>query len=259
MADYLPPVEQLKGLGEPSTRHQWADYPGLGLGPEHIPDLLRMVADDELNGADTDSPEVWAPLHAWRALGQLQAVEAAEPLLQLLLDERFEDDDWFRDDLPTVLGMLGPAVLPPLEAFLANREHPFYARWVAVSAVEEIVGRHPEARGEGLAILTSRMERFEENGEELNGALVGGLLSLDAVEAAPVIGRAFQAGKVDVSIAGDWEQVRYELGLPGEPPPPTPGPVLGGSSAPARSTPKARSAQRRKQAKKARKKGKKKG
>ena len=61
---------------------QWPDYPALGLRMEHVPDLIRMTLDDELHGADSDSREVWAPLHAWRALGQLRAESAIKPLTQ---------------------------------------------------------------------------------------------------------------------------------------------------------------------------------
>jgi len=65
----------------------------LGLGPQHVPDLIRMALDDELYWADSDSLEVWAPIHAWRALGQLRAEAAVQPLTRLLarIDD-FDDD-----------------------------------------------------------------------------------------------------------------------------------------------------------------------
>src|SRR5579864_7878643 len=46
-------------------------------------------------------------VHAWRALGQLRAVEAVEPLLELF--DRLEDDDWVHEELPAVFGLIGPA------------------------------------------------------------------------------------------------------------------------------------------------------
>ena len=42
---------------------------------------------------------------------------------------------------------------------------------------------------------------------------------MEAVEAAPVIERAFAAGRIDESIAGDWPEVQYDLGLTDTPPP----------------------------------------
>ena len=81
--DYSPLVKQLITLGDPRQRREWEnwrDYAALGLTAAHIPDLLRLMLDEDLSGADSDSAEVWAQLHAWRALGQLKAQAAAEPL-----------------------------------------------------------------------------------------------------------------------------------------------------------------------------------
>src|SRR6516225_2960194 len=55
----------------PFQSARWPDYRQFGLGPEHVPALLAMVKDDTLLDADVDDPESWAPIHAWRALGQL--------------------------------------------------------------------------------------------------------------------------------------------------------------------------------------------
>ena len=82
-------------------------YPS-GLTAGQIPELIQMARDEELHRADSDSLEVWAPIHAWRALGQLRAEAAIVPLLRLLerIDE--EDDDWVVEELPVVFGMIGP-------------------------------------------------------------------------------------------------------------------------------------------------------
>jgi hypothetical protein len=43
--------------------------------------------------------------------------------------------------------------------------------------------------------------------------IISSLLNLEAVEAAPVMERAFAADRVDISIPGDWEDAQIELGL----------------------------------------------
>jgi len=127
---YHDPVAQLLTLGDPRQggrmAPEWRDYLALGLAPEHVPELVRMALDEDLHGADLESPEVWAPLHAWRALGQLRAESAVEPLLQLL--DRSDDDDSMQEDLPRVFGMIGPAAIPGLRDFLADAEHGVWAR-----------------------------------------------------------------------------------------------------------------------------------
>ncbi len=104
---YARPVDQLLTYGEGQivSPDDWPHYLELGLGPEHIPDLIRLATDEELIWDDSDRLEVWAPLHAWRALGQLRAKEAIEPLLSLF--EPLEENDWAMEELPDVLGMIG--------------------------------------------------------------------------------------------------------------------------------------------------------
>jgi len=206
-------MERLLTYGESHriTPDEWPDYRELGIGPEQIPELIQMATDEELNLAAAESTEVWAPLHAWRALGQLRAVEAVEPLLELF--ERLEEDDWVHEELPVVFGLIGSTALPALAAYLADLSHTDSSRISAIASIEEIGKRWPDARGEALAMLEERLERFEENEPDVNAFLVEALVELGAKEAAPLIERAFAEGYVDPIVMGDWEDVQVELGL----------------------------------------------
>jgi hypothetical protein len=115
-----PPVNQLLTLGDPRDRRspEWLKYSDLGLTQEHVPELIRMVTDDEWHWADAESPEVWAPLHAWRVLGQLRPEDAIAPLLYLL--DEYDDEDWIADEPPVVYGMMGAPALPALANFLGH-------------------------------------------------------------------------------------------------------------------------------------------
>ncbi len=210
---YQAPVDKLLTYGESDliTPDEWPDYRELGIGPEHIPDLIRMAMDEELHEADSQSTEVWAPLHAWRALGQLRAVEAVEPLLGLF--DRLEYDDWVGEELPAVFGMIGPAALPALAAYSADLSHDDSSRISAISSIKAIGKRWPDAKGECIALLEERLEGFEENEPDVNGFIVLALVELEAKEAAPLIERAFDEGYVDPIVMGDWDDVQVELGL----------------------------------------------
>ncbi len=212
-ANYPPPVDKLLTFGECSPSPEWPDYLALGLGPEHVPDLIRMATDEELNQAASDSLEVWAPVHAWRALGQLRAEAAIEPLLSLFRRIDENEDDWVDGQLPDVYGMIGPAAIPALTAYLADTSHGLYARISAASSLKHIGEMHPDARAECVAIFARQLEGFAEQDPTLNAFLVAPLLDLKAVEAAPVIERAFAADRVDESVVGDWEDVQIALGL----------------------------------------------
>ena len=213
--DYPPPVDRLLTLGEARDPNEWPDYPALGLGPEHVRDLIRMVTDRRLYQADDESAETWAPIHAWRTLGLLRAEDAIEPLLAL--EEGFAEDDnwmdWIAIEVPEVLGLIGPAAIPTLAAHLSDASLDLSPRIRAVSSLERIGDLHPDARDECVAILTRQLAEFDTNHPELNGCLVDALVQLRAIEAAEVIERAFAAGRVDEILPGDWDDVQVGLGL----------------------------------------------
>ncbi len=214
---YPPAVDKLLTYGKPelAEAEDWPNYLELGFTPEHIPDLIRMATDKELNKADPESLEVWGPVHAWRALGQLRAVNALEPLLHLLV-ERVRDD-WAIDELPQVYGLIGAAAIPTIEAYLADKSHQEATGLIAES-LEIMTKLHPEDKPEAVAALIRLLENFEENDDELNGALISSLVDLKVLEALPLIERAFAANRVDEFMTGDWDNVQVELGLKEAPP-----------------------------------------
>jgi hypothetical protein len=212
-ATYTPPVDQLLtyGEGENSRSEDWPNYLELGFTLDHVPDLIRMASDDELNNAPSESLEVWAPLHAWRTLGQLRAEAAIEPLA--VLRETLEENDWAREELPQVLGMIGPAALPPLAALLADITYDDELRIGVITSIEEIGTHWPEARTVCVETLTKQLELFDENDPEINGFLALSLAKLHATESVPVVRQAYAAGCVDPMILGSWDDAQVEFGL----------------------------------------------
>jgi HEAT repeat protein len=214
---YHDPVAQLLTLGDPRQKDQmaseWRDYPALGLTAEHVPELVRMALDKDLHWTDSEGGEEWAPLHAWRALAQLRAESAIEPLLSLL--DRIDDldDDWAQIDLPEVFGMIGPAAIPGLRDFMADAEHGEWARVTATEGLVKMDERFPESREQVVAIITDQLRCFAEQERVVNASLVDGLCDLKAVESAAVIEQAFAADTVDLSVLGDWEEAQILLGL----------------------------------------------
>jgi hypothetical protein len=219
---YGSPLDELLTLGAVQTGHAWLDYRGkFDFYTIHIPDLIRMATDPALNAADPGTGEVWAPLHAWRVLGQMRAIEAIEPLIALF--DQYEDDDWLHEDLPEALGLIGPEALPALETYLADPSHVFRPRDSVARAIASIAEHHPKARTACVTALTRQLD-CQDNDAELNGFLIAYLIDLDAVESAPVMKKAFEADKVDPTIAGNWDIVQVELGLKAPPPKPEPEP-----------------------------------
>jgi len=212
-APYPPPLHRLLTLGDAWKMQDWPDYVALGLGPEHIPDLIRLATDPALNDADSDSPEVWGPGHAWRALAQLHAGEAAAPLTGLFRRIDEDQDDFVGEELPVAFGVLGPAAIGPLVAYLADKANGLWARTGAANGLGQIAVHHPDARADCVAALVNQLGQFSDQDPVLNGSLVADLVDLKAVEAAPVIEQAFAADRVDEMAVGDWEDVQIKFGL----------------------------------------------
>jgi hypothetical protein len=223
MSDYPPPVDRLLHLGDPLTNDCGALIPTFGLCPEHIPDLIRMATDRDLSLAACESTEVWAPVYAWRALGELRAQEAVEPLLDILNFLAEQDDDSAMEELPEVFAQIGPAAIPELVAFMADTTANLYARASLPDALQKMVKNDPQLREECVTALSKILAEAESNDSEMNGFVVASLVDLQAKESASIIEQAFADGCIDCSIAGDWEVVQYRLGL-GELPIPKPMP-----------------------------------
>jgi len=213
--DYTDPVRRLLSIGESweDDPAKWPDYAAkFGLGSEHIAELIRLACDAGLYGNDPDSTEVWAPVHARRALGRLGAEESVPPLLAFLKSAGL-DDDWTHTELPVVLGLIGAAAIPSAAAFIWDQSNSTFPAATAILGLKEIARRHPACRGECIGILGRLLERRGDTDPALNGFAVSALIDLEAVDAIAVIRDAFRHKSVDISIAGDEEDVEIALRL----------------------------------------------
>ncbi len=220
MTEYTPPVSGLLKLGEPAHLGRAIDYAALGFGPAHIPELIRLLNDNELAFGDSDTPEVFAQVHAWRVLGQLRASEAVEPLLDLLAKQEGDEwNDWAMDEVPGVLAQIGPSIIPLVVARLEQRGQQESAPSFYADTLQEVAHRFPDVRAEVVAQLCRVLETATANNAALNGLIVVDLIDLEADDAWPVIEAAFATGNVDETIAGDAPDVKWQLGLGPKPPP----------------------------------------
>jgi hypothetical protein len=213
---YSPPVAELLEFGFPAADRDYSEP--LGLTPDHVPELIRMACDPGLNDGDCDGEEVWGSVHAWRALGEMRAADAVEPLVALL--ETIVDDDWSAD-LARSIGRLGAPVLRHLLALACDPGRAADLRTLATRGLAGIPPGEPESHAEAVTALMQLVE-LDPDPDVVVGA-VNGLLDLKAVQAAPAIERALADGRLDASACGDWEDVQIELGLLQErltPPPP---------------------------------------
>lgn len=209
------PLATLLGLGEPKYARDftWPDYQKYGIGAEHIPALIQISTDHDLiHLPDEKDARGWGPIHAWRALGQLHAVEAIEPLIRLF--HEVPDNDWIIEEMPDVFALIGTEAFPALALYLTDGTRPIYSRLIAATSITQIAISFPEIRGQAVDALVEQLINYKQNSPGMNGVLIANLVELEASEKADLIQKVFSESKVDRFIVGDWRDVKLRLRRP---------------------------------------------
>ncbi len=209
-ANYSYPIDQLLTYGSCKTTGKWPNYLELGFTNENVDELIKMTLDEELHNSSSESTEIWAPIHAWRTLGQIKAVSSAEFLLKLFSKV---DDDWVNDEIPKVFEMLGPETISVIQHYMETNEDDLYANICALNCLEKIGNEYHESRLTCIDILSNQLKKCEEQDETYNAFLVSYLVDLNATEAIEIITNAYKKNTVELSVTGDLEEVEIELKL----------------------------------------------
>ena len=207
---YTEPVSKLLNYGECSRLKDWPDYLTLGFSEKDIPQLIEMFRDKNLQFADSDSIEVWAPVHAWRTLAQLNAKEAIIPIIDYI--EEFYDD-WSGEELPYVLGMIGEDCIEPIKTFIFDPSKPEWPKVILSHGLEKVGNTIPSAKNKCIQIFTDFLNQATSETRELNGFIVSYLVDLSAKDSIEAISDVFNKNIVDIQVGGDLEDVEIELGL----------------------------------------------
>ena len=187
-------------------------------GPAAVFSLIEMATDAELLDSESEGPEVWAPIHAIKLLGELGDPEAIEPLLPLF--DR-TDDDALAETLPEAFGGIGASAISPMRTLLFDRTRDTWTRVYAAEALGKIGRLNPETRRKVVETLVTRLNPSESRAPEdeiIVGFVISELGDLKAVAAAPAIRRAFAEDRVDTSII-DLDFALEKLGLQPRRPP----------------------------------------
>lgn len=210
---YQPPVAELLALGDAREAPVQERRKAIGIGQEHVAELVRMARDRGLHTSDDDDPAGWAPIHAGVLLHDLDVSDFVEQLIPLFDIE----NDWFSSALPKAIGKVGEPVIAPLRAYLADKSRWVFGHTVALDALEEAAKSHPELREPVVAALSAVLDDVEGYHEYVLSGAMSGLVELKAVGALPLIRRAFELDKIDEMVRGDWAMILKELEVEPEP------------------------------------------
>lgn len=230
MRTYSSPVNRLLSYAKCQSAQveDWADYLNeFGFTQAHVPELLMLMQDTdflELDPEDlpTDYPENlepelawWGPIHAWRALGQLQAPEFLAAAVSFL--KVHDDINWAWEEFPDVFGLIGPSIMDDLVA-VTKAEAANEMALTLMDGLRNIVEQFPETRDRYRTATLKILSQAEQNHASVNGSLITGFIKFQITdpEAIAAIEAAFQTGNVDEWYVGTWPRVQVELGLKAE-------------------------------------------
>jgi uncharacterized protein len=207
-----PGIQTLLSLGEPPNARKWPDYLAkYGFSNEDVPALLKLFTDENIEQLSSDHSAVWAPLYAWRILGQLGSEDAIQPIVQSF--DTLHEDDWALSELCSVIGMIGPAAIPALVEHWRQPGKDEFSYVMAMDALCEIAKQHSASRDQVIDIYIDYMNNPNMLAYNLNGLLMACLMDLKATSAIDGIRLLFALNCVDSSCAGDLEEVELSLGL----------------------------------------------
>ncbi|GAB1420681.1 hypothetical protein MASR2M15_07920 [Anaerolineales bacterium] len=208
---YQYPLNQLLTLGSILGEKNRPDYLSMGFQTDDIPELIRMSTDYELMAGHESDPKIWAAVHAWRVLGELGALEAVSPLLNLY--HELPGSLWTPKELPLVFAQIGPRAIQVLEKYLQDEGNNAFARIKVVRSLETMARQHQQEHQRILSILAEQLTAHQQNSESLNAYLVRSLVNLDADIHLATIEDAYKHQRVDQNISKlSLDEIKHKWG-----------------------------------------------
>jgi len=199
-------IDLLFSLGKVERHRDWVDYRKLGFEADDIPQLIQLLSLTELReSAEPQLVHEFAPIHAWRILGQLQHIDAVAPLIELL--PSFRDNDWAISELPQVFGMIGSAAIKPLSNCALDLTQAEIARVLAMDSLIDISYVEPHTREEIISLFSDLIGLADRQSQRFNGLLVVNLIELQKDVFSRDIRDLYQRNLVDTLLAGDIDEI----------------------------------------------------
>jgi hypothetical protein len=173
-------IKKLKEFGKTSFDQKWPDYvKRLNLKKNDTKTLIEIVSSTNLSLiTDGILVEQFAAMHAWRALGQMNAKESIKTLLTSLSDPKNEEAYWFRIELPKVIKLIGPTFIKPITTFLKKKENKWDDKLVIVKGLIEISIHYPEHKDVIETIFNNLLKKYKNNDFSFNACLLNEVFKL---------------------------------------------------------------------------------
>ncbi len=189
-------------------------YHEKGISIADTAELKTIINDIEIYGEDKDESKFFIPIHAWRALAQVNpSADTIEFLLEFVKNPYLKNIDWFNDDFVSIIEAIGEPAIQPIDDLIGkNGDNDSCVS--AIEGLSRIPKTHSGLTNQCIAVVSKYFANYAAQDESVNGFLLIGLLELKAaLPNIDLIRAAFEADKIDEFCAGDLEDVEIELGL----------------------------------------------
>lgn len=172
-------LNKLSEFGITSFDKIWPDYiKELDLKKTDAKTLIQIIASSDLSVITTGaSMEQFAPMHAWRALGQLHSKESIETLLNSLIEKKNQEAFWYRIELPNVIKQIGGEAIKQLEVFLKN-EQTWEDKVIIINGLVEIALKDQEYKNQVEEIISEILKKYKKNDFAFNASILNAIFKL---------------------------------------------------------------------------------
>ncbi len=196
------------------TGDRLINYLELGLLQEDIPKLSELVFDNDIElmeyGDEIEGLK-FAPIHAIIALGQLQASDIAQKLLNAL--DTYIDDDYYDWALTRYFRDIDPKKFTMLESYFHDESHDPLTRMSALEIIEKMGKKQLQLHEKIEALLLKYLQEDCSDHDGLNAFVLSMLKSYGGVKHIDIIQKSFATKSIDIFFDGDLEDFEIDLGI----------------------------------------------
>ncbi|GGF03356.1 hypothetical protein [Flavobacterium limi] len=173
-------LKKLNEFGITSFDKKWPDYiKELDLKKTDTKILTNNITSSNLSHITTGaSVEQFGAMHAWRALGQLQAKESVKVLLNSLSNEKNQEAFWYRIELPLVIKLIGAEIIKPLTAFIKKKEYQWGDKVIIINGLVQIALNEPKFKDQIEEIINSVLKNYKKNDPAFNASILNALFKI---------------------------------------------------------------------------------
>ena len=208
-------LNKLLTLPEPDWKWAPSTFSDFSISEQDA--LIAITKEEHLHGKfeeDISDAQFFASIHAYRALASFNHSVHLAHFLELLTHPGYDDNDFFSEDIPSILAQYETAAVQPIIDILNDQDIDEITRMPLVDALEKLTQNKIEA-ATIIKVLTDYL-REKHFTRTLNAHIIASMVDLKQTDAIETIRSSYAAHLVDITMSGDLEDIEVALGLRSE-------------------------------------------